>query len=203
MAVFLGGIVLLVSGALPAAHDRMVALRRIVPLPFVETLHFVASLVGAVLLVVGYALASRLRSAWNAAVALLAVAVVFSLAKGIDYEEALVRLAIIALLLLARPEFYRRAGLLEAPLSWEWLLAISVAVIASLWVGMAAYQNVSYKNALWWHFAYGGDAPRFLRASLGVAVAGMLFALHRIFHSAHPGEKAGRPLGLDFCPPHH
>ena len=103
--------------------------------------------------------------------------------------------------LLARPEFYRRAGLLEAPLSWEWLLAISVAVIASLWVGMAAYQNVSYKNALWWHFAYGGDAPRFLRASLGVAVAGMLFALHRIFHSAHPGEKAGRPLGLDSVRP--
>jgi phosphatidylglycerol lysyltransferase len=201
VAVFLGGIVLLVSGALPADHARMVVLRKIIPLPFVETSHFVASLVGAVLLVVGYALAQRLRSAWNAAVALLAAAVVFSLAKGIDYEEALVCLAIIALLLLARPEFYRRAGLLEAPLSWEWVLAISMAIVASLWVGMAAYQHVSYKNALWWHFAYGGDAPRFLRASLGVAVAGMLFALHRILHSAHPGETGGRPLGPDTVRP--
>jgi len=196
VAVFAGGIVLLVSGALPAAHERMVLLRKIVPLPFVETSHFVASLVGAVLLIVGYALAQRLRSAWNAAVALLAIAVVFSLAKGIDYEEALVCLGIIALLLLARPEFYRRAGLLEAPLSWEWLLAIVLAIVASVWIGMAAYHNVSYKNALWWHFAYGGDAPRFLRATLGIAVAGMLFALHRILHSAHPGETAGLPIGL-------
>ena len=197
VAVFLGGIVLLVSGALPADHARMVVLRKMVPLPFVETSHFVASLVGAVLLIVGYALAQRLRSAWNAAVALLAAGMVFSLIKGIDYEEALVCLGIIALLLLARPEFYRRAGLLEAPLSWEWLLAIAVVIIASVWVGMAAYQNVSYKNALWWHFAYGGDAPRFLRASLGVAVAGMMFALHRILNSAHSGEAAGAGQTLD------
>ena len=201
VAVFAGGIVLLVSGALPADHARMVVLRKIVPLPFVETSHFVASLVGAVLLIVGYALAQRLRSAWNAAVALLATGMLFSLIKGIDYEEALVCLGIIALLLLARPEFYRRAGLLETPLSWEWLLAISAAIIASMWIGVAAYQNVSYKNALWWHFAYGGDAPRFLRATLGIAVAGMMFALHRILHSAHPGEKAGRPVGLAHVQP--
>jgi phosphatidylglycerol lysyltransferase len=196
VAVFVGGIVLLVSGALPADHDRMVVLRRIVPLPFVETSHFVASLVGAVLLVVGYGLAQRLRSAWNAAVALLAAGMVFSLIKGIDYEEALVCLAIIALLLVARPEFYRRSGLLEAPLSWEWLLAIAAAILASTWVGMAAYQHVSYKSALWWHFAYGGDAPRFLRASLGVAVAGAMFALHRVLNAAHPGQAAGRPQDL-------
>jgi phosphatidylglycerol lysyltransferase len=194
LAVFLGGIVLLVSGALPAAHDRVVVLRSLVPLPFVETSHFVASLVGAVLLVVGYALAQRLRSAWNVAVALLAAGAVFSLIKGIDYEEAIVCVAIILLLWMARPEFYRRGGLLDAPLSSEWLLAIAVGLIASIWVGFAAYHNVSYKNSMWWHFAYGGDAPRFLRATLGIAVAGMMFVVHRFLHSAHPGKAV---VGLD------
>lgn len=194
IAVFIGGIVLLVSGATPADHDRMVILRKMVPLPFVETSHFVASLVGAVLLVLGFGLAQRLRSAWNASVALLAAGAMFSLIKGIDYEEAIVCIAIISLLWVARPEFYRRAGLLDAPMSWEWLAAIGVALIASLWIGMAAFQNVSYKNALWWHFAYGGDAPRFLRASLGIAVVGMLFLLHRMLHSAHQSETT--------CPDH-
>ncbi len=188
IAVFLGGIVLLVSGATPADYERMVILRKLVPLPFVETSHFVASLVGAVLLVLGYGLARRLRPAWNAAVGLLAAGALFSLLKGIDYEEAMVCLAIILLLWLARPEFYRRAGLLDAPLSPEWLLAIAVGLVGSIWVGFAAYQNVSYDNAIWWHFAYSGDAPRFLRASLGIAVGVMMFALHRILHSAHHGE---------------
>jgi phosphatidylglycerol lysyltransferase len=188
IAVFIGGIVLLVSGATPADHARMVILCKLVPLPFVETSHFVASLVGAVLLVVGYGLGQRLRSAWTAAVALLGAGALFSLAKGIDYEEAMVCLAIILLLWLARPEFYRRAGLLDMPVPSGWLLAIAVGLAVSVWIGFAAYADVSYKNWMWWHFAYSGDAPRFLRATLGVGVITLLLALYRGLHSAHPGD---------------
>jgi phosphatidylglycerol lysyltransferase len=187
IAVFTGGLVLLISGATPADHARMFVLRSVVPLPFVETSHFVASLVGAVLLVIGYGLTQRLRSAWTTAVALLAAGALFSLVKGIDYEEALVCLAIILLLWLARPEFYRRAGLLDTPVSSGWLLAIGIGLAASVWVGFAAYSTASCKQWVWWNFAYNGDAPRFLRATLGIGIVALLLGLHRALHSVHPG----------------
>ena len=50
LLVFAGGLVLLISGALPPAHGRMHPLHGILPLPFVEGSHFAASLVGTALL---------------------------------------------------------------------------------------------------------------------------------------------------------
>ncbi len=44
--VFTGGLVLLVSGALPAVHDRIFWLADVLPLPFIEASHFSASLAG-------------------------------------------------------------------------------------------------------------------------------------------------------------
>ena len=190
IAVVLGGVVLLLSGATPELPPRMALLHRIVPLPFVETSHFVASLVGAVLLVVGYGLLRRLRSAWRLAMGLLAAGAVFSLIKGIDFEEALVCTAAMGLLWIARPEFYRRAGLLETQPSNEWLLVIIVALGASFWVGLTVYRHVDYANSLWWDFAYQGDAPRFLRASLGIAIAAVMFIFYKFTHQAHGGDAA-------------
>ncbi len=194
VAVFLGGVVLLVSGALPAMPPRIALLRQIVPLPFVETSHFVASLVGAMLLVVGYGLLRRLRSAWRLSMALLAAGAIFSLVKGVDFEEAIVCTIVMGLLWLARPEFYRRAGLLETQPSNEWLLAIAIAIGASLWVGLTVYSHVDYANSLWWDFAYKGDAPRFLRASLGIAITAVIFILYKFTHQAHGGEET---IGTD------
>ncbi len=184
VSVFLGGFVLLVSGALPAKPDRLSELRDFVPLPFVETSHFVASIVGALLLIVGYGLLRRLRSAWQIAVPLIAAGAVFSLTKGIDFEEASICLAILALLWVTRAQFYRHAGLLEARPSREWLIATAIAIAFSVWIGVLVYGRVDYSNSLWWDFAYRGDAPRFLRASLGVSVTIMLVLLHKILHHA-------------------
>jgi phosphatidylglycerol lysyltransferase len=88
--VFIGGFILMVSGALPAEHDRMAMLRYAVPLPFVEASHFVASIIGTLLVIVAYGLARRLESAWRVALILLLFGAAFSLLKGIDYEEAVV-----------------------------------------------------------------------------------------------------------------
>jgi len=184
VAVFLGGFVLLISGALPALEDRMAILRRTIPLPFVETSHFLASVVGALLLVVGYGLMHRLRSAWIAAVALLSAATVFSLFKGIDFEEALLCFAVMGLLVFGREEFYRKGGILDAEPSTEWVLAALVAAIASIWIGAVIYHDVSYQENLWWDFAYRANAPRFFRASLGIAVVFLLILSWRLLHKS-------------------
>lgn len=169
-ATFLGGAMLLLSGSLPSLHARMGALSAIVPLPFIEASHVAASLVGTGLLLLAPGLYRRLDGAFVATRLLLLAGAAFSLAKGIDYEEAIVCLALAGLLQWTRGAFYRRTALTQQPLSAGWIASIAVVVALAVWAGLFAYRRVPYTDNLWWKFALHGDAPRFLRAMLGVAV---------------------------------
>ncbi|MEO7786199.1 MAG: bifunctional lysylphosphatidylglycerol flippase/synthetase MprF [Sphingomicrobium sp.] len=170
LMVATGGFILLVSGALPAVHSRMAWLSDVVPLPFVEASHFSASLVGTALLLVAPAINARLRTGFHAARLLLIGGAIFSLLKGVDYEEALVLAVIAAILQYCRPAFHRRGGVIDAPLQQTWLAVAAVVVALSLWAGSFAYKHVDYSNDLWWVFAWGKNAPRFLRASFGAVM---------------------------------
>jgi phosphatidylglycerol lysyltransferase len=170
LTVATGGLILLVSGALPAVHSRIAWLRDVVPLPFVEASHLSASLVGTALLLVAPAINARLRSGFVLARLLLVGGALFSLFKGLDYEEALVLGSIAGVLQYCRPAFYRRGGVTDAPLARGWIVLAAIAVALSLWAGFFAYKHVEYADDLWWAFAWKGNAPRFLRASLGVVI---------------------------------
>lgn len=170
VASFAGGAMLLFSGSLPASTPRIDLLTDIVPLPFVEVSHIAASLAGMGLLLLAPGLYRRLDGAFLTTRALLIAGGIFSLAKGLDYEEALICLAIAGLLQWTRPAFYRRTALTSQPLSPIWLVCVAVVLLLSLWIGFFAYKHVAYQDSLWWRFALHGDASRFLRASLGVAL---------------------------------
>jgi phosphatidylglycerol lysyltransferase len=173
-ATFLGGAMLLLSGSLPALEARMGLLARILPLPFIETSHVGASLVGTGLLLLAPGLYRRLDGAFHATRLLLLAGALFSLAKGIDYEEAFVCLAIAGLLQWTRGAFYRRTALTQQPLTAGWLASVAVVVGLAVWAGFFAYRNVAYADQLWWDFAIHGDAPRFMRATvaIGTVLAG-------------------------------
>jgi phosphatidylglycerol lysyltransferase len=193
-ATFAGGIVLLVSGALPAETDRLPYLRTLVPLPFVEASHLLASVVGVVLLVVARGLLRRLDGAYRVAQILLGAGLVFSLAKGFDVEEAAVLGGVLALLTVNRRAFYRRASLWDQDLAPAWLAAVAIVLAGSIWLGFFAYRNIDYSNELWWEFAYRGDAPRFLRASLAAGVAALAIGLHALLNGhAKPGPTTPEP----------
>ena len=42
---------------------------------------------------------------------------------------------------------------------------------ASVWLGFFAFKHVEYSHELWWQFELGQEASRFLRSSVGAAVA--------------------------------
>jgi phosphatidylglycerol lysyltransferase len=113
---------------------------------------------------------------------LLAAGAVFSILKGLDYEEAIVCSVLVVLLLACRHEFHRQADLFSIRPSFEWVVAVIVAVGASIWLGFFVSRNVEYQTMLWWDFAYRADAPRFLRATLGVAVAAFAIAAWIVLH---------------------
>lgn len=185
---FLGGTVLLVSGALPAVPARLHALRHVLPLPFVEASHIAASLAGTGLLLLAPALFRRVDAAFLLTRVLLVAGAGFSLAKGFDYEEATILLVMAGALQLARPAFYRRTAL-TAPRSHPGAATATAMCIAlAVWIGFFAYRHVDYQNDLWWQFAWNGDASRFLRATFAIAVMLVCFGLTRLFGHArlHP-----------------
>ncbi len=169
-ATFLGGAMLLLSGSLPSVRARMGDLAAILPLPLIEGSSIAASLTGTALLLLAPALYRRLDGAFLATRPLLLAAALFSIGKGLDYEEATACLCLAALLQWTRAAFYRRTTLTGQPIGPGWLASVAAVIALTIWAGFFAYRHVPYSENLWWKFALLSDAPRFLRATLGVIV---------------------------------
>ncbi len=166
----LSGILLLVTGTLPAAQSRLGLLRSLLPLGLVEASHMAGSIAGLLLIVVARGLSLRRAQAWRAAMALLAVGAVAALARGLDWGAALSLAGAMALLWTFRAAFYRAAAGPVLHLTAGWFATVAALVAATVWIGVLSYGHVAYRDALWWQMAWAGDAPRFLRASLAAAV---------------------------------
>jgi len=185
-AVFAAGVVLLFSGATPMLDERMHALRHIVPLSLLEASHLLGSAAGVALLLLAQSVQRRLDAAWHVTMVLLVLGAVASLAKGFDYEEALFLLAMIALLVMARDRFHRKASLLDQRFSPGWVIAAAVALLASLVLAWLSYRHIDYSRDLWWQFAMHADAPRTMRAAvLTVVMAGITGAWMLLRPSPH------------------
>src|SRR4029077_14419908 len=65
VTTFLGGAILLISGATPEVHSRLSWLDDIVPLPLIEFSHFLGSLAGVALLFLAIGLQRRLDAAYQ------------------------------------------------------------------------------------------------------------------------------------------
>ena len=192
---FLAGLVLLVSGATPAAPGRLSLLNRVLPLGVIELSHFAGSVLGAALLLLSQGLARRLDAAYVLTVLALVAGIGTSLLKGVDYEEAIILAAILLVLWRARPAFDRRAALFDTRFSPAWVLAVVAAVGASLWLGVFAFKHVEYSHDLWWQFELHGEAPRMLRATVGAGITLLLFGLARLM--GYAPHEASMPTEAD------
>jgi len=195
ITTFIGGTILLISGATPGLPSRMRLLSTLVPLGVIESSHFIASLTGALLLVLSRGLGRRLDAAWWLTVAALTVGIISSLLKGVDYEEAIVLAVILTALVPARRHFYRRAQLTSEMFTPAWTSMTIVALGTSVWLGFFVYQHVNYSNDLWWRFALRGDAPRFLRATVGATAILLLVAVQRLLKPAEVADPTAADEG--------
>lgn len=186
LAVFFAGAILLFSGVLPPVHGRFEIVRELLPLPAIELSHFMGSMTGAALLVLARGLQRRLDGAYHIAMMLLGAGVVFSLLKGLDYEEAFILAVMLAALAPCRRQFYRKASLTSLQFTPGWVALIVTVLACSVWLGLFAYKHVEYSHQLWWRFAIRGDAPRFLRGTAGATVLLLLYAATRLLKPAHP-----------------
>ncbi len=182
----LAGVLLVISGNLPAEQSRLGILRELLPLSFIEASHLAGSIAGLLLIVVARGLYRKLYRAWVVAMALIAIGLVASLLKGLDWKESLSMLATLAVLGLFRPAFYRAEGASVFRLNAAWIVSVFALMAAVFWIGLFAHSHVPYNNALWWDFTWHGDASRFLRASLAVAIILAVIAFNSLM--------AGKPI---------
>jgi phosphatidylglycerol lysyltransferase len=195
--VVLAGIVLLASGATPMEPTRAAVIPSIFPLPVVEASHLIGSLIASALILLAPALQRRLNAAYWVALVCLFTGIVVSLAKGLDYEEAIL-LAVIALLLLPyRSEFYRQTSLLDQPFTLEWVVAIACILGATFWLMLFAYKHVEYDHRLWFQFEFEGDAPRSLRAMFASVLGVVGYASLRLLRPPRRAVVAASPEEIE------
>lgn len=192
---FLGAIILLISSLTPDLSNRVDVLANYLPLPILELSHLAASFVAVALLIVARGLAKRLRRAWVVGLVLFSSGAVFALAKGLDWEEALILSMLAAVLWLFRDSFYRRPLDRGLQLSWGWLASVSAIVFGSIFLGLFAFNDIEYSHDLWWEFAFDSDAPRFMRAAVLIGTVLLAALIHTLIN-----QRGGRKSGYQAIP---
>ena len=166
-STFVGGAILMFSGATPGVSSRVQWLRDLVSIPVLEVSHFFGSFAGLGLLLLARGLQRRLDAAYILAVVLLGSGIVLSLLKGLDYEEAIILSVILAALLPSRRYFYRKSSFFNQRFSARWIAAITLVLLSALWLALFAHHHSEYSGDFWWRLTLSGDVPRALRATLG------------------------------------
>jgi phosphatidylglycerol lysyltransferase len=194
---FVSGAILLFSGSTPAIGWRLAWLETFLPPQVIEISHFLGSLVGVALLLLARSLQHRVDAAYILTLSLLGAGIVLSLLKGFDYEEAIVLSFMFAALLPCRGQFRRKGSLVAQRFQTAWVVAISLVLVCSVWLGFFTYKHVEYSNELWWQFTLYGDAPRFLRAMLGVTAIVVFFTLAKLLRPVSPKHIPSRQQDLE------
>lgn len=102
------GVLTVTSALMPGQRGRVHALTQIIPTPASATATAIAATLGVLLLYLSGGLRRRKRRAWRAAVVVTIVVSASHVLKGLDIEEAVVSLGLLALLIGARDEFHAK-----------------------------------------------------------------------------------------------
>lgn len=186
MLAVICGIMLIFSSVLPAPVERLAWLSRIIPLELLEGAHFLSSLLGLGLVVTARGLAQRRDGAFWAAILAATLALGCTFPRGASPHEAVLLIALTGVLAISRKSFDRRTSLLSQPLTPGWIAAVAIIGLSGVAILLFVYKDVQYSNGLWWQFAFSQEAPRGLRAMLGVTLAASLLALHSLLRPARP-----------------
>jgi phosphatidylglycerol lysyltransferase len=70
---------------------------------------------------------------------------------------------------------------------------MTIVVGAFTLVGLLAYRHVEYQSDMWWDFAWDADAPRFLRATVAIAIVAAAISIDALMHRPAPAPKSDKP----------
>jgi phosphatidylglycerol lysyltransferase len=181
---FFAGAIFLFSGAIPAVDSRLLFLKRYVSLPVLELSNFATSLIGVILLFLARGLQRHLDAAYIFSVALLVMGIIFSLLKGLAYQQAIILTIILCALIPTRAYFFRKAMIFKEPFTLGWEIAIAIIMVCFIFLGFIVYRNIEYSQMLWWRFSFDANVSRFLRAAVASSCLAIFIALYKLSQAA-------------------
>jgi phosphatidylglycerol lysyltransferase len=174
--VGLGGTLLLFLGALPF---KPAAVAEWAGAEAALASQFAASVIGSLLLVMGYGLLRRLRLAWGAGVALLLLGALICWMRADAWWLWSAYLLVAVMLAGFRRAFYRRARLVREPLAAE--SAIPLAVVAACALLLASVSlGGRVAEESWVEVVFSGNVPGNMRFAVGLAAVLLLIGVVRL-----------------------
>jgi phosphatidylglycerol lysyltransferase len=190
--VGLGGTLLLFLGALPT-RDSAVA--NWAGYEAAVASHFAASIVGSLLLAIGYGLLRRLRLAWAGGIVLLLNGALICWLREDGWWLWGAFLLVAALLAAMRSAFYRDARWMQEPMAAEAVLPLAAVGACAIMLAMVSYGGKVAGDS-WWEVVASPLAPDSLRFSVGLAAVLLLAATIRLLRPARiapePWDEATR-----------
>jgi len=178
--IFLAGIVILFSEALPPQMESMRVIEKVLPLSLIESSSLFSSMIGVFLLILANGLWKRVDGAYLVSVIILVMGSIFSILKGLNFIEAGILFIIFLLLLPQRKHFYRKSSLLNQSFSRDNIIAIALVVMSFIWLGFFAHEPVDYSQELLWQFGINMHVSRFLRSVVGISIVLGIFGILKL-----------------------
>jgi len=180
------GILLLLSAAFPALADRLAVLRAHLPLAAIEASHLLSVGTGVLLIALSRGIGDQVLGAYRATMALLVAGALFSVLKGIDFEEAAALLVVAVLLRTQRGRFYRRGHPVFSARSLAWAVGLVAALSGYALLGTWVYGDIGRYSDMLLRFAPTAEAPRYLRSLLFAVVVALGYLAGSLFRSRGP-----------------
>jgi phosphatidylglycerol lysyltransferase len=127
----------------PSLPHRMALLREVFPLEFLHLSRFLTLLIGFALVISSVNIYKRKKRAFQVVFLLSCLSILFHLTKGLDYEEALLSLLLIVVLLLTRKGFTVKSG---TPDLRSGVVRFLIAIIVAFSYGVAGFWFLDQKE---------------------------------------------------------
>lgn len=137
--VFLSGLILLLSASVPGIMSRLRIAQELLSLPIINISHQLSVAAGFLLLALSRGIEYSVKRAYDLTMLALILAALFSIFKGIDYEEAIFLIIVALLLRVSRTQFYRESYVL----TWgKTLFDVTIILIITFMYIFIGYLNL-------------------------------------------------------------
>ena len=183
-STFVGGVILLFSGATPAHTGRMGWVADVLPLPIIEISAYFVSILGVALILLARGLQRRLDAAYHLTLWVLAGGVVFALTSALDIEQAVLLAIMFVALQRCHRFFYRRSSLFDERFTRGWYIAIAGVLAATAALAWMGYGHDIVSTRVFWQYEEMAQAPRAARALSLAFITLLTLSLARLLRPA-------------------
>jgi len=142
------GIINIVSVVTPAINSRLTLLKNFLPIEAIHTSNYLVLTTGLFLLVTAAFMLKGLRTAWWFAVLLSVISLIGNLTKAIDFEESILALFVLIVLIITRKEYYvkisPRLGIIGLQTSLLSILAVLVYGVLGFYFFDKKHFNIDF-----------------------------------------------------------